>query len=109
MRGVVHGASRATRISLLAAWVAGLAFASNAVNTMAEEAVHRYATKVSFKQGIPLRFPDFTLTYIGERLVSSKQYPRGFLNHDFVASTSSARITVSWSAGTGDIGPAVFS
>lgn len=75
---------------------------------MAEEAVHRYGTKVSFKQGVPLKFPDFTLTYIGERRVSSKQYPRGFLNHDFVASTKSARITLSWSAGTGDIGPAVF-
>jgi hypothetical protein len=40
--------------------------------------------------------------------VRSKLYPRGFLNHDFVVSAGSERITVTWSAGTGDIGPALF-
>jgi hypothetical protein len=70
--------------------------------------ISAYGSKVSFNRAQPLQFPDFTLEYAGERRVSSKQFPRGFLYHDFIVSGASERITVSWSAGTGDIGPVVF-
>ena len=67
-----------------------------------------YGTKVTFKKARPLTFPDFILLYVGERRAASRRYPRGFLNRDFIVSTDSERIAVSWSAGTGDIGPALF-
>jgi hypothetical protein len=67
-----------------------------------------YGTKVKFSKGTPISFPDFDLKYIGTRKVSSSTYPRGFLYHDFEASRGSTTKIVSWSAGTGDIGPAAF-
>jgi len=75
---------------------------------LAVSPVNAYGTKVSFTKARPLRFPDFTLEYSGERRLPSERFPRGFANYDFIASTASERITVSWSAGTGDIGPAIF-
>ena len=73
-----------------------------------ENRPNAYGTRVTFKKARPLTFPDFVLEYAGERRVTSKQYPRGFRNHDFVVTAGAARRTVSWSAGTGDIGPAPF-
>lgn len=67
-----------------------------------------YGAKVKFSKGTPISFPDFELKYTGARKVSSSAYPRGFLYHDFEASRGGTTKTVSWSSGTGDIGPAVF-
>lgn len=67
-----------------------------------------YGAKVRFAEGKPLTFPDLTLEYAGERRVESAQYPRGFVVHDFVARHDGQEMPVSWSAGTGDIGPALF-
>jgi len=68
----------------------------------------KYGTKVPFKKGRLLKFPDFTLAYSGERRVTSAQYPRGFLYRDFVIAAGSERITASWTSGTGVIGPMLF-
>jgi hypothetical protein len=70
--------------------------------------VRAYGAKVSFTKTRRLNFPDFVLEYVGDRRVRSKHYPRGFLIRDFAVSAGSERITVTWSAGTGDIGPALF-
>jgi hypothetical protein len=67
-----------------------------------------YGTKVKFSAGRTLRFPDFDLTYAGKRRVTPPQYPRGWWVHDFKVRAKSGEQTVSWSAGTGDIGPARF-
>ena len=67
-----------------------------------------YGLVYPFRTGAVLRYPDFTLTYIGERRVSSDVFANGFLNHDFSVSTTSDTNTISWSAGTGDIGPTAF-
>lgn len=67
-----------------------------------------YGTKVPFTKNTELHFPDFVLTYVGERRVAPDRYPRGFLFHDFRVTTSKGSQTVSWSSGTGDIGPAPF-
>ena len=67
-----------------------------------------YATKVSFKKDSPIQFADFVLTYLGERHVKSDRFPRGFTYQDFRVTAGSEVQTVSWSAGTGDIGPAIF-
>lgn len=42
-----------------------------------------YDSKVRFKAGYTLRFPDFELTYMGKRHVTPPQYPRGWWIHDF--------------------------
>lgn len=67
-----------------------------------------YGVKVRFAKNTPVVFPDFDLTYMGRRHVATKAYPRGFDYDDFKISRGEKSITVSWSAGTGDIGPTFF-
>lgn len=67
-----------------------------------------YAAKVSFKRGVPLRFPDFELTFTGERHAATPKFPRGFRTHDFRVVRGRGSQMVSWTAGTGDLGPVRF-
>ena len=67
-----------------------------------------YNTKVSFVKDRALRFPDFEMTYLGKRHVTPPQYPRGWWIFDFVVRSKAGEQKVSWSAGTGDIGPTRF-
>ena len=67
-----------------------------------------YSSKVRFSLDRTLRFPDFEMTYKGKRHVTPPQYPRGWWIHDFSVRGKSGEQTVSWSAGTGDIGPTRF-
>lgn len=67
-----------------------------------------YGAKVTFKQGQPLQFPDFSLTYLGQRHVDSPTFKPGFTYLDFKLQQGALAQTVSWSSGTGDIGPALF-
>ncbi len=67
-----------------------------------------YQSKVAYKKGVAVKFPDFALTYLGERRVSSPKFPRGFVYEDFRVEAAGNTQTVSWSAGTGDIGPTFF-
>ncbi len=71
--------------SLLAACVLGLAVGALTGNSLAASPTNTYGTKVLFKKAQPLRFPDFTLEYLGDRHVRSKQFPPGFLYRDFAA------------------------
>lgn len=67
-----------------------------------------YGSKVVFREGSPLSFADFELTFLGTRRVTRPEYPRGFVYFDFRVSRGEASTAVSWSAGTGDVGPAPF-
>jgi len=67
-----------------------------------------YGEKVRFAEGYPLLFPDFTLTYLGTHQAASANFPRGFVYHDFQIGHAAEGFTVSWSSGTGDIGPTFF-
>jgi hypothetical protein len=67
-----------------------------------------YGSKVRFGLDRTLRFPDFEMTYLGKRHVTPPQYPRGWWIHDFKVRGKDGEQTVSWSAGTGDIGPTCF-
>lgn len=67
-----------------------------------------YGEKVFYFQDQPIAFPDFTLTYQGERPVVSEQYPRGFTYLDFQVDNGNESQIVSWSSGAGDIGPSFF-
>lgn len=78
------------------------------VSACAEAGVAPYGAKVAFQQDRPIQFRDFALTYLGERRVGSKVYPRGFLYYDFRVVSGSEKAEVSWTSGTGEIGPQRF-
>lgn len=67
-----------------------------------------YGQPVTFGEKRAIDFPDFTLTYLGERQVISENPPMIFALHDFRAAQGTESVDVSWSSGTGDIGPAFF-
>jgi hypothetical protein len=74
----------------------------------ASPSVQSYGVKVSYAQGQPLEFPDFSLEFLGQRKEADPNFSRGFLFYDFRVSRGSQVQTISWSSGTGDIGPTRF-
>jgi len=66
-----------------------------------------YNKKVTFRMGELLRFPRFTIEYIG---ITSPGVPQLHLapTHGFRVRRGTETIAVNWSTGTGDIGPAEF-
>lgn len=68
-----------------------------------------YGAKVHYAQGQPLHFPDVSLEFVGRREVpASADYPRAMTFYDFKVHQGSETQLVSWSAGSGDIGPTLF-
>ena len=74
----------------------------------ASEEKAAYGTHVKYRPGEKIEFPDFTIEYVGERRKSVPVYPRGFLYYDFKVSKGKVEKVVSWTTGTGDIGPMDF-
>ena len=74
----------------------------------ASEQKASYGTRVKYRVGKKIEFPDFTVEYVGERRKSGSVFPRPFLYYDFKVSLGKAEKMVSWTAGTGDIGPMDF-
>jgi hypothetical protein len=73
------------------------------------QAPPNYGLKIRYVVGQPLNFPDLSLEFIGQRKVdTSPEYPRGFTYYDFKVRQGNQEQLVSWSAGTGDIGPTFF-
>ncbi len=70
-----------------------------------------YGEITTFSKDKSIRFPDFELTYIGERKQTST-FPNGntftFTYYDFKLKNDKEEKTISWSAGAGEIGPANF-
>ena len=61
----------------------------------------RYGEKVKYREGKAIVFPDFTLTYQGQRRVVPPQYPRGWWAYDFLVKAGGSEQKITWSAGTG--------
>jgi len=74
----------------------------------ASEQKASYGTRVKYRAGQKIEFPDFTVEYLGERRKSISVYPRGFLYYDFKVSKGTAEKMVSWTTGTGIIDPTDF-
>ena len=74
----------------------------------ASEQKSSYGTRVKYRPGEKIEFPDFTIAYVGERRKSVPVYPRGFLYYDFKVSKGKAEKMVSWTTGTGVIDPTDF-
>lgn len=70
-----------------------------------------YGEITSYKKDQPVLFPDFTLTYTGERKETST-FPNGkkftFTFYDFKIKSNDEEKTISWTSGTGVIEPLDF-
>ena len=67
-----------------------------------------YGVRVKYRSGEKIKYSDFMIEYVGERREITQAYPRGFLYYDFKVRTANIEKVVSWSSGTGDIGPVEF-
>jgi hypothetical protein len=67
-----------------------------------------YGTRVKYKAGEKIKFPDFAVEYLGERRQSTPVYPRRFLYYDFKITKGKIEKVVSWTTGTGIIDPTDF-
>jgi hypothetical protein len=74
----------------------------------ASEEKASYGTRVKYRAGQIIEFPDFTVEYIGERRQSTPAYPRGFLYYDFKVRNANVEKVVSCTTGTGVIDPTDF-
>jgi len=74
----------------------------------ASEQKASYGTRVKYRPGEKIEFPDFTVEYVGERRKAVSVYPRGFLYYDFKMSKGKTEKMVSWTTGTGVIDPTDF-
>jgi len=74
----------------------------------ASEQKASYGTRVKYRVGKKIEFPDFTVEYVGERRQSTPAYPRGFLYYDFKVSRGKSEKVISWTTGTGIIDPTDF-
>jgi hypothetical protein len=68
----------------------------------------QYGEALQYMSGRTINLPDFSIEYIGEHRVYPPQYQRGFLYHDFQVKSGSVAQTVSWTDGTGELGPIDF-
>src|SRR4029453_949737 len=64
-----------------------------------------YGTRVKYRPGEKIEFPDFTIEYVGERRKTVAVYPRGFLYYDFKASKGKTEKMISWTTATAIIAP----
>ena len=68
-----------------------------------------YGVRIHYAQGQLLNLPDVTLEFVGMReSPASSDYPRSMIFYDFKVYQGDQVQLVSWTAGTGDIGPTVF-
>jgi hypothetical protein len=74
----------------------------------ASEQKASYGTRVKYRPGEKIEFPDFTVEYVGERRKAVSVYPRGFLYYDFKVSKGKTEKMISWTTGTGIIDPTDF-
>jgi hypothetical protein len=74
----------------------------------ASEQKASYGMRVKYRAGKKIEFPDFMIEYVGERRKSVPVYPRPFIYYDFKVSKGKAEKMVSWTTGTGLIGPMEF-
>jgi len=77
-------------------------------NESAENHMQKYGEKVSYSAGKELKFPDFSIKFVGKREVSKENSPVKMTFYDFEAAKGEKKQKISWSSGMGDIAPTVF-
>jgi hypothetical protein len=74
----------------------------------AAQADIRYNAKVPYREGAALAFPDFSLVYKGTTKAAPPKGLHAWSIYQFVVTAKGGEQKISWSAGTGDIGPTSF-
>ncbi len=85
-----------------------LVFAGCITGHAASEQKTTYGTRVKYVPGQKIEFPDFSIEYLGERRKTVPVYPRPFIYYDFKVRKGKAEKMVSWTSGTGLVGPKDF-
>lgn len=67
-----------------------------------------YGRKINYTDGEPKKLPDITIRFLEKRKESSPAFKPGFTFFDFEAAKGAEKTKISWSSGTGDIGPTYF-
>lgn len=93
------------RLAVLAGCVLLLAASSG---RQARTKVVPYGKRVHYEKGKTLHFADLDLVYVGPRHEASDVFPNGFDYQDFDVTQGEHTIQVSWTSGTGDLGPTFF-
>ncbi len=94
-----------TKITLTATLLLIIMAACNRASTQSP----MYGVKVQYAQGQTLNFPDVALVFVGKReSPATSDYPRSMTFYDFKVYRGNQAQLISWSAGTGDIGPTLF-
>jgi hypothetical protein len=68
-----------------------------------------FGQPVRCAKGKVVAFPGLTVEFVGQRVVPSDRFPRGFRFWDYLVRQGETKKSVAWSDGTGDIGPVFFS
>ena len=74
-----------------------------------QESVQPYSQKIRFRQGKPLQFADFILTFDGQTHVKVERYPNGFVYENFTVTAKGVPQKIIWTMGTGVLDPTDFS
>lgn len=69
---------------------------------------YEYGEKIGLLENKRIHLPDFSITFMGERQITSATYSPGFLFFDYEIQKGKIRKVISWSSGTGDISPTLF-
>jgi len=85
-----------------------LVFAGCITGHATSEQKTTYGARVKYVPGQKIEFPDFTIEYLGERRKTVPVYPRPFIYYDFKVRKEKTEKMVSWTSGTGLIGPMDF-
>ena len=102
---VLYIVKKVTKIALPTALLLITVVACNRVSTKPP----RYGEKIQYAHGQLLNFPDVTLEFVGKReSPPSDHYPRSMYSYDFKVYQGNQSQLISWSSGTGDIGPTLF-
>lgn len=67
-----------------------------------------YSAKVPYREKEPLTFADFSLVYTGQSKANPPKGLHAWTIHHFTVTSKEGEQKITWSAGTGDIGPTVF-
>lgn len=71
--------------------------------------IFQYGEKVQYEKGTVIQFPDFRLVYIGDKWLSGKNGATWSMVFNlFEISDGKISKEISWSSGTGNIGPNPF-
>lgn len=74
----------------------------------AAEGSYSYGVKINYSDRQIKKLPDLSLRFLGKRHVESSIFRPGFTYYDFEVAKENQIKQVSWSSGTGDIGPQYF-